>query len=117
MSRFLLVLAFALLYSTGAKAFFLDGNDFLSWCQRGPPMAMGYVVGVADNIVGNAEIFTDKAELVSTLKLVCLPKNVTTGQLRDVACEFIRKYPANRHRPASMVVEMSLTQAFPCQKK
>ena len=65
-----------------------------------------YVEGVAD----------DAQATFSALhvKLFCLPQGVTSRQLVDIATNYLRDHPEQRHTVASANVVLALANAFPC---
>ncbi len=106
-------LAAALLYHTPASAegdpLNKSGNAFLTECGTGPHnfKCLGYVAGLRDGI--------DVAEMASRKETVCIPSEVTAGQMYDVIAAHIRANPANRHFPTPVLAYIALTQAFPCK--
>ena len=49
--------------------------------------------------------------------LFCAPKEVTRGQVWDIAVKYLREHPEQRHTVASDSVIESLREVFPCPKK
>lgn len=45
----------------------------------------------------------------------CIPVGVTYEQFRDVAVDYLRSNPRNRHLPAAGIVLISLSEAYGCQ--
>ena len=95
----------AALVCTGAHAEFKDGNKLLSEMNgsHGNQMsAIGYVVGVADALMGIT---------------FCGPSTVTAGQLHDMVKQYLEQYPADRHNSADRIINHVLKSAWPCAKK
>ena len=88
-----------------AQAQFKTGNKLLQQFggEFGEQMnAIGYVTGVADTLQG---------------AVVCAPQTVNAGQLVDMTKLYLEKSPAQRHRPADMLIHDMLTAMWPCAKK
>lgn len=92
--------------ATCANAQFKSGNDLRSdhissnSIDRG--VSLGFVMGVAD--AGNGILF-------------CLPRNVTAGQVQDMAMSTINNHPEIRHLRANEIIEYTLRRSWPCEKK
>jgi hypothetical protein len=88
-----------------ANAEFMDGNDLLSKMNNSeaiPKMvALGYVQGTADVFAG--------------IK-ICMSKNVTAGQARDVVKQYLEFNPDKRHHSADSLVLNALAQVWPCAR-
>jgi hypothetical protein len=89
-----------------ASAEFMDGNGLLSKINDVeflPKMvALGYVQGVADVYAGTK---------------ICMPKNVTAGQARDVVKQYLEINPEKRHYSADSLVLNALAQVWPCANR
>jgi hypothetical protein len=50
---------------------------------------------------------------------VCLPSEITNGQLNDITLLYLESHPENRHWPAVALVIMAMGNKFPapCPKK
>lgn len=101
MKKFLVSL---LLVCSTAQAQFQSGNelysDITSRSDGVQLFAMGYIVGVTDAFIG---------------KELCIPKNVTQGQLVEVVSNFLASRPQIRHQPADILVLVALSQHWACQ--
>jgi hypothetical protein len=88
-------------------AAFLTGNDLFTDCSAtetiGSVICHGYVVGAADAFAG--------------ADLICIPKNVSQGQVADIVTKFLRDHPESRHYSASSEVLQALMEAFPCKNQ
>lgn len=75
----------------------LTGNDgFLM-------MGMGYVAGVVDSRAGVT---------------ICIPPGVVTlGQMADMVKQTLERVPSERHLPADVYVEATLSNRWPCAKR
>lgn len=92
----------ALVVSTAAHAEFLDGNKLLSDMTgtHGQQMsALGYVMGVSDALQGI---------------VVCLPVNVTAGQINDMVKNYLNNVPRERSVSADITVSKILKDTWPC---
>jgi len=89
-----------------ASAEFMDGNGLLSRMNDSETVprvaALGYVQGAADVYVGTK---------------ICMPKNVTAGQARDVVKQYLEINPEKRHYSADSLVLNALAQVWPCANR
>lgn len=89
-----------------AQADFLNGNMLLQRINSPEPqeksLAIGYVMGISDV----AQDITH-----------CSGPNVTSGQSRDIVKKFLTARPELRDIEASVLVQVALGEAFPCQQK
>ena len=98
-----------------AKGHFLTGNGLLNHCQDNSPLlqgdCMGFTSGVSDAMAD--------AMASNTLNgwTACVPNQVTRGQVKDIAVQFLVKHPESRHFSASSLVANALHEAFPCPAK
>ena len=101
MKNFLISLLFA---CATAQAQYVDGNslhaDLTSEKANLRMYALGYIVGVADISI-SAEV-------------LCMPVDVTQGQLKDVLNNFLISKPQARNLPASLLVQVSLGEYWSC---
>ena len=85
---------------------FLDGNGLLSRMNDSEAIprvaALGYVQGAADVYAGTK---------------ICMPKNVTAGQARDVVKQYLEINPEKRHYSADSLVLNALAQVWPCSNR
>lgn len=84
---------------------FYSANEIYAQCDsaRGSNasyMCLGYVTGIID--------------ILSELKQVCTPPQVTVEQAKDVALKYLRDNPKDRAYTASSEIYLALTEAFPC---
>lgn len=89
----------------GAAAEFIDGNKLLADMNgtHGQQMsALGYVMGVADTLTG---------------VVVCMPPNVTSGQVSDMVENYLNNVPRERHWSGDVIVTKVLKAAWPCAQK
>lgn len=99
-----LLLAASILACTSANAQYVDGNslhtDLSSEKSSLKMYALGYIVGVADVSIA-AEV-------------LCMPVDVTQGQLQDVVKNFMVANPQARNLPAYLLVQASLGKYWAC---
>lgn len=75
----------------------MSGNDI------NVSLVHGYISGVQDSRAGIT---------------ICIPPNtVTLGQMFDMVKQTLERLPADRHLPADIFVEASLSGRWPCAKK
>lgn len=95
-----------LVLSSAAHAEFYSGNDLLNFLQSSGyserALALGYIGGVADTLTGAT---------------VCMPKQVTLGQINDLVKGFLENSPQHRHNSADVIVATVLKTAWPCQRQ
>ena len=93
------------------------GNELYENCssKQGEPTywqksaaCSAYVMGVVDGI-GASEV------LEKSLPVMCIPLEVTVGQMVDIVTKSLRENPASRHLGASGRVMLALAAAFPCR--
>ena len=92
---------------------FVTGNRLLEICTpvQTPP-CYAYVEGVADAFQST----TFSALRMQQNALFCLPQGVTSRQLIDIAINYLRDHPEQRHDVASANVALAFANAFPCPK-
>jgi hypothetical protein len=87
-----------------AEFYFYSGNDLYARCTGTAQTAcLGFVAGVSDT-----------TKILQRPATVCLPEQVTTGEIKDVAVQFLASHPTDRHYSASSLVHAALQEAFPC---
>jgi hypothetical protein len=64
--------------------------------------ALGYVMGVADTLQH---------------VVVCIPSNVTSGQVNDMVRNYLTNVPRERHLSGDILIGRVLKEAFPCAQK
>jgi hypothetical protein len=82
------------------------GDELLGHCRQASETpshyyCFGYVVGVAEILLGREEI--------------CLSHGVSPKHLMDVVVQYLQAIPAIRHEPAQISVSLALVRAFPCE--
>lgn len=115
-ATFIAACASALIASVAiSHAGFIDGNKLHEFCTAYPLSASGYVLGVIDTTIDDTTAVTLAGNVVTKKLFICLPENVVSDQLIDLACNYVRDHPEMRHAPASALVYLSAKQGFPCQ--
>jgi hypothetical protein len=85
----------------------VDGNHLLTYCTaKSTTPCDAYLDGVGDGIEGEGRARAD----------ACIPKSVTTPQMRDVVVKYLRGNPQTRQMPAGVLVTRAFSAAFPCPK-
>lgn len=96
-------LAGLMLVCSAAQAQYQTGNNLYSDITNRSDavqlFAMGYIVGVTDAFIG---------------KELCVPKDVTQGQLVEVVSNFLASRPQIRHQPADILILVALSQHWAC---
>jgi hypothetical protein len=93
-----------LAWLAAAPAYFETGNSLSRKCQQDDlsSACFGYVSGVSDS--------------AEALNLVCLPKEVERGQIRDIVVRDLLGRSETRQSPAAFLVLKSTSDAYPCRK-
>jgi hypothetical protein len=89
----------------GASTTFLSGNALLrlmNGSSTEQAIALGYVMGAFD---------------AAQPRLICIPKGVEAGQVRDVVKKHLEEKPAIRQMEAYFLVEASLVLIWPCPSR
>lgn len=91
----------------GAIGYFNTGNHLYENCKRtSKDYCVGYISGAYD--------MTRLYQADGADRIICPPKGVTNGQVRDVVLRDLELSPATRHEPAAVLVIRALKKAFPC---
>jgi hypothetical protein len=91
----------------GPALAFNTGNKLFSHClqpsgQFGSVYCLGYITGVADSL--------------QTAATICVPKEVTESQARDIALRYLQIHPEIRHLDADNLVEAAPVEVWPCRR-
>ena len=70
---------------------------------------LAYIQGFIEGAISFQELWANDQP-----KAICLPENVTAGQMRDVVVKYLEIHPERRHLPAMMSIMTAAVQAFPC---
>ena len=84
-----------------------DGNDILILCTA-PQATKGcvaYLAGVVNSMAGGNSVGGHRA---------CIPKEVVTGQIVDIAVNYLRSHANERHTMAAHLIAAAMAEAFPC---
>jgi len=107
------VLAALLLPLTAQGGYFMKGGDVLKACTTSHVIdqgqCIGYLMGVADSF--------QALQYVMGTSLVCLPRDVTVGDLRRVFIRYAKAHPAELDGRGRLAVEAAFVEAFPCLSK
>lgn len=90
---------------------FRTGNRLVEMCASpaGQLDVVHYVIGAVDALDAHWRDLWGAP-------FFCLPPNVTTIQVGDVLCKFVRDNPAKRHHVGGALVIEAMRSAFPCEK-
>ena len=101
------MIALALLATAPALTFF-SGNDLYSQCEMETPMVcVGYILGVSDAV-------SDAETAGSLPRLVCVSRDSTPEQLKDIVVKYLRDNPDTRDKSAASLTVAALRHAAPC---
>jgi len=119
------VAATAFVTATPAFADYFNGNTLYEWCstepsdphfQQNQSWCIGYIAGVVDGIkTGNVFGQVIAGSTAETTDLICMPAEVTLGQVQEVATLYLKNNPATRHDFASVQVLKAVMDAWPCK--
>ena len=80
-----------------------SGQDLYTRITNNQAIANGYIAGVHDSQAGVT---------------ICIPPNtVTLGQMVDMVKQTLERAPSERHLPADVYVQVTLSNRWPCAKK
>ena len=85
---------------------FENGNALLQDCGTNVMKCLGYVQAVIDTLASGNVINGYHA---------CIPGNLSGQQVMDIASQYLRNAPQDRHRGASGLAADAFSKAFPCQ--
>lgn len=125
---------FVCLTNASSEAGFYTGNTILPYCNGNISHVYGYVAGVVDKAMADADFtgatyirlfkemkdhesfVTGIGKLQDQILNYCLPENVVLAQVGDVFCKYLRDKPEVRQNSADVLLHESLKAAFPCKK-
>jgi hypothetical protein len=81
------------------------GNEFLIMCNTEEPIRRVFCAGYVSGIAG----------MLSDQRLICVPSNVTAGQMKQVALKFLQDNPQIAHHPPASLISFALIKAFACK--
>lgn len=101
----LLTILLILITPSFSYAEFKGGNELKRNCEAknshvDQGICLGYVMAIADNY---------------SRTQICLPKNVTAGQVQEIVLKYFNTYPERLHFSADSLVLDSLKNTFPCK--
>jgi hypothetical protein len=85
----------------------LSGNEWADDCSSNTvtrdTACVGYARGLADGLH------------LWIKELVCIPQEVTAGQLKDVGQRYLNAHPETRHLDAARLLSTAFMDAWPCK--
>jgi Rap1a immunity proteins len=98
---------------------FATGNDLLDQCgadSETPNLACAAYVRGAIDMIGSLQgsIASDDKKTFWKARSICLPNEVTTGQVKDVVVKYMRANPETRADNAAWIIIRALIQAWGC---
>lgn len=124
-------LLFAIHAGVSAAGWFgggFTGGEMLSYCRAeaadpvkdfGRGICVGFIDGFAAGhyVAETYHAFHHRDEKIDDIYgHLCVPDNVSRGQLARVFVQFLEKRPDKLKMPAGLLLEDALREAFPCQK-
>ena len=100
--------------ASASGVFFYNAKQLLEFCEKG----YGSPQIFDDQNICNAYIMgvSDTQDSMAKTKLICLPVEVTSGQLGRIVLKFLKDRPEKLHHAAHGEVILALWKAFPCRK-
>ena len=87
---------------------FYDGNVLHQYCDAenllDKQACVGFIAGISEATGGNYAGYR-----------ACIPRTITTGQMRDVVVKLLQAHPEDRHLRAVELVARALADAWPCR--
>jgi hypothetical protein len=117
--RKIILIAFTLMLVGGnisASAAPASGNKILKTCKSTNPVSTGICIGFV--VAANQGLTTLLVLSSPTGKMtdICIPKEVTTGQMRDIFIKHLENDPKNRHMKAFILFVEAMRVTYPCPK-
>lgn len=110
--KLLITLLVTLGISMGSYGSFMTGAQLLERCESEgykEAVCLGYIQGVAD-------AFESLMKLGLMTETICIPNQVTVGQLTKVVVKCLNEHPEELHYRADGEVYLAYAEAFPCEK-
>jgi hypothetical protein len=92
--------------NTANAADIVTGNSLSEYCNSKSYFSQGMCIGF---ISGAANVYTYADSL-------CVPKNVTYGQIANIVEKYLNENPKSTHLPGELLVAMALEDTFSCPK-
>ena len=111
----LIIAVLVMSWASPVWASFIDGNTLYSWCQEEKSSniyfqmnarCVTYIIGVSDAVSGSGKGIGGFN--------FCLPKHVSTKQVRDIVDKWLGANPQDRHYDADSLVASVLYEVWPC---
>ena len=116
MKKTAILLAATLMTSAAAHAGGITGNELLANCQSDDGLdkmsCYRYVNGVGDGI-NVADELSIRARGVAITR-ICIPNEVTAGQVAAVAVRFMNAHPQDLHLQAAALLLRAYSETWPC---
>ena len=91
------------------NTYFLTSKSLLTYCQSNLPaedgICQGYLAGVADSVYSGH---------LSNFLSICVPKGITTSELKVLFISYAIEYPEFFERPADGLFTDALASKFSC---
>jgi hypothetical protein len=85
-----------------------NGNDWASDCAKHDPFCLGYARGFADGVSLWNILSPETAK-------ICIPNEVLTDALTEVALRYIKVHPESRTETAGILMSYAFVEAWPCK--
>jgi hypothetical protein len=89
------------------------GNGLSAYCHS-PDLnyvnyCHGFINGVVEGILAEGESGLSEEH-------ICLPENVTRGQIKEIVLKYLKDNPEKLHRPSFILIFNATRKVFPCSK-
>ena len=99
--------------SQPALANYLTGKDLYADCSKPQgSFSQGFCSGYISGVVDAIEYYQVNK---GAEKSVCLPKEVSIGQVKEIVVRYLTQHADQRHNTASAIVWDAVRIAFPCK--
>lgn len=98
-----------------AHAEFINGSDLAGYCSTDRAFELGYVSGIADYQTVVRTIFPSQKAVRRVNPYLCLAPDLTSAQLLDLVCTYLKEHPETHDYGAEAVVHNAIIKASPCK--
>jgi hypothetical protein len=130
--RLLGILVAGSLLCSSAHAEFFQGNNIYKYCTSDRAIVVKYAAGAIDKstkdfasiglfwshlfkAVEQEKLDSAMQEAKGAVRGYCEPNGVNLAQAADVFCKYLKDNPADRHKAASELLDIALSEAWPCK--
>ncbi len=93
---------------------YTSGNDFRDDCGAALHGQSGARAGICLGFIEGYRQLAPMLPPSANLKLLCLPAEVSNGQIVKVVVKYLDQHPEKLHLPAAQLIYNATNEAFPC---